>query len=142
MQSEAIRLAGGKLFFEPRMLVEHRFEGWPMERRIRRHVGYRTIKVRQLDRRVPYAGLLRFGALSVPVFIAARIADSWWDLLRVGRHYGLRWFEMPAAFVVAIVVHLLEIGGMRAAFADGRAGAAAIETGGHAPDASSGTLER
>jgi glycosyltransferase involved in cell wall biosynthesis len=118
MQSEEIQLAGGTFYFEPRMFVEHRFEGWPMERRIRRHVGYRTIKVRQLNPRVPYAWLLRMGMLSIPFFIASRTLDSCWDCLRAGRYYGLRWFELPAAFAMALVVHLLEIGGMRAAFVE------------------------
>jgi len=40
LQSEAIRLDGSAFYFEPRMLVTHRFEGWPMERRLRHHVGY------------------------------------------------------------------------------------------------------
>jgi len=97
----------------------------------------------QLNPRVPYAWLLRLGPLSIPLFIASRTLDSWWDCLRAGRYYGLRWFEMPAAFAIAIYVHLLEIGGMRAAFADARAGAvAAAEGGGHAPHPSSGTLDR
>jgi hypothetical protein len=32
--------------------------------------------------------------------------------------FGLRWFELPAAFAVAVAVHVLEIGGMMAAFDD------------------------
>jgi hypothetical protein len=122
LQIEAIRIAGGALYFEPRMRVTHRFDGWPMERRIRRNVGYRAIRVRQLEPRVPYAWMLRLGILSVPLILAARILDSWWDCVRAGRHYGLRWFELPAAFATALAVHLLEIGGMMAAFADARPG--------------------
>ncbi len=122
LQTEAIRLAGGALYFEPSMRVTHRFEGWPMERRIRRHVGYRAIRVRQLDPRVPHAWLVRLGRLSIPLVLAARTVDSWWNCARAGRYYGLRWFELPAAFVTAIAVHLLEIGGMIDAFAE--AGAA------------------
>jgi glycosyltransferase involved in cell wall biosynthesis len=140
MQSEEIRLAGGRFYFEPRMAVEHRFEGWPMERRIRRHVGYRTIKVRQLNPAVPYAWLLKLGLLSIPVFVVARTLDSWWDCLRAGRHYRIRWFELPAAFAIAILVHLMEIGGMGAAFAD--AGSRVVAAGGHAGRTSKPTLER
>jgi hypothetical protein len=122
LQTEAIRLAGRKLLFEPRMQVMHRFEGWPMERRIRRNVGYRAIRIRQLNPRVTHAWMLRLGTLCIPLMLVARTVDSWWDCLRSGRYYGLRWFELPAAFVTAIFVHLLEIGGMRAALAEGREG--------------------
>ena len=123
LQSESIRATGGPLYFEPRMRVTHRFEGWPMERRIRRNVGYRAIRVRQLDPRVPHAWMLRLGTLCIPLMLAARTLDSCWDCVRSGRHYGLRWFELPAAFATAAFVHLLEIGGMRAALAEARASA-------------------
>jgi glycosyltransferase involved in cell wall biosynthesis len=123
LRTEAIRLAGGALYFEPRMRVTHRFDGWAMERRIRRHVGYRAIRVRQIDPRVPHAWMLRLGFLSIPLVLAARTLDSCWDCVRAGRHYGLRWFELPAAFATAVAVHLLEIGGMIAAFAEARRGA-------------------
>jgi glycosyltransferase involved in cell wall biosynthesis len=124
LQVEAIRLAGGALYFEPGMRVTHRFDGWPMERRIRRNVGYRVIRVRQLDSRAPYAWMLRLGIFSIPLILAARTLDSCWDCVRSGRHYGLRWFELPAAFAMAVIVHLLELGGMRAAFAEARASGA------------------
>ena len=114
-----------------------------MERRIRRHVGYRTIKIRQLNPRVPHAWILRLGTLTIPFFIASRIVDSWWDCIRAGRYYGLRWFELPAAFAVAVVVHLLEIGGMRAAFAEDRRSAASpTEHGGQVPLPPGGAIER
>jgi hypothetical protein len=118
LQTEAIRLDGGTLRFEPRMQVTHRFDGWAMERRLRRNVGYRAVRVRQLDPRVPHAWMTRLGVLSVPLIVSARILDSFRDCLRVGRQYGVRWFEMPLAFAAAIAVHLLEIGGMRAAMSD------------------------
>jgi len=120
LQTEAIQLAGGVLYFEPRMRVTHRFEGWPMERRIRRHVGYRAIRVRQLNPRVSHSWMLRLGILSIPAVLTARTLDSWWDCMRAGRFYGLRWFELPAAFVTAGYVHLLEIGGMIDAFTEAR----------------------
>lgn len=117
LQAEAIAW-DSPIRFEPRMHVTHRFEGWPMERRIRRHVGYRAIRVRQLDPRVPHAWMLRLGVSSIPLILAARTAESWWNCVRAGRYYGLRWFELPAAFATAVFVHLLEIGGMAKAFAD------------------------
>jgi hypothetical protein len=143
LQSEVIRLAGGAFYFEPRMLVTHRFEGWPMERRLRRHVGYHTIRLRQLNPRVPHAWMLRLGMLSIPFIIASRTVDSWWDCIRVGRYYGLRWFELPAAFAIAIAVHLLEIGGMLAAFAEARPSAAVPEErGGPVPLPPAGAIDR
>ena len=116
LQSEAIRRAGGQLLFEPTMCVTHEFTGWAMERDIRRNIGYGTIRIRQLDPRMPWAWLARLGVVSIPLFVLARTVDSWWDGLRAGRHYGLRWFEQPVLLAIAFVVHLLEIGGMLRAF--------------------------
>lgn len=116
LQSEAVRRAGGQLRFEPTMTVVHDFEGWAMERDIRRNIGYGTIRIRQLDPRMPWAWMARLGVASIPLFVLGRTVDSWWDGLRAGRHYGLRWFEQPVAFALAFVVHLLEIGGMLSAF--------------------------
>jgi hypothetical protein len=116
LQSEAIRRAGAQLLFEPTMCVVHEFAGWAMERDIRRNIGYGTIRIRQLDPRMPWAWLVRLGVVSTPFFVLARTVDSWWDALRAGRHYGLRWFEQPIAFALAFVVHLLEVGGMLSAF--------------------------
>ena len=129
LQTEAIRLAGGELRFVPEMHVVHRFEGWPMERRIRRRVGYRAIRVRQLRPDAPYAWMLRLGPLVVPAVLAARIAESWMTCLRAGRFYGLRRFELPIACAAAILVHLLEVGGMREALAEGRASATVVSAG-------------
>jgi hypothetical protein len=116
MQSESILRAGKQLLFEPTMCVVHEFAGWVMERDIRRNIGYGTIRIRQLDPRMPWAWMAKLGVVSIPLFVLARTVDSCWDALRAGRHYGLRWFEQPVAFVLALVVHLLEIGGMRSAF--------------------------
>jgi|CXWL01.1.fsa_nt_gi hypothetical protein len=116
MQSEAIRRTGGQLLFEPTMCVVHEFAGWAMERDIRRNIGYGTIRIRQLDPRMPWAWMARLGIVSIPLFVLARTVDSCWDALRAGRHYGVRWFEQPLAFALAFVVHLLEIGGMLSAF--------------------------
>ena len=124
LQTEAIRLGGGALYFEPRMRVTHRFEGWPMERRIRRNVGYRAVRIRQLDPRIPHAWMIRLGPAAIPLLLAGRLVESWWNCLRAGRRYGVRWYELPAALATAVGVHLMEIGGMRAAFNEGRTGPA------------------
>ncbi|MEW6268936.1 MAG: glycosyltransferase [Thermodesulfobacteriota bacterium] len=120
MQTEAVRLEGGGLYFEPAMRVEHRFEGWPMERRLRHNVGYRAIRTRQLDPRLPHAWMVRLGALTIPTVLAARIVDSFRDCVRAGRHFGLRRLELPAAFAAAVYVHLLEVRGMGKALAEAR----------------------
>jgi hypothetical protein len=121
LQSEAIRLAGGRLWFEPRMRAVHRFEGWAMERRIRRNVGYRAVRVRVLEPRVPHAWMLRLGLAAIPLIVAARTLDSFRDCVRVGRHYGVRPVQLPAALAIAVWVHLLEIGGIAAGIAEARA---------------------
>jgi len=120
LQTEGIRADGGVLYFEPAMYVTHRFEGWPQERHVRRRVGYRAVRLRQLDPRAPYSWLVRWGACSIPLIVAGRTLDSWRDCVRAGAHFGLRWFELPAAFVLAVVVHSMEVGGMAAAFAEAR----------------------
>jgi hypothetical protein len=121
LQTESIRAAGGKLYFEPDMRATHRFDGWPNERKIRRRVGYRAVQLRQLDSRASHSWLVRLGVLAIPLIVAGRTVDSWRDCVRAGRHFGVRWFELPAAFVLAVAVHLLEIGGMLAAFSEARA---------------------
>lgn len=117
LQSEALHRAGWKVWFEPRTRVIHAFDGWSMERDIRRNFGYATIVTRKSDLEMPFAGLLRFGRLSIPVFFALRTLDSWWNCLRVGRDYGVAWYQTPLAFSTAVVLHLLEIPGMLRAFA-------------------------
>lgn len=116
IQSEAIRRAGGLLRFEPAMCVVHDFEGWAMERDIRRNIGYSTVRIRQLDPGMPWSWLVSLGVASIPIFVLARTLDSCWDCLRAGEHYGMRWFELPPAFALAFLVHLMEIGGMVKAF--------------------------
>jgi hypothetical protein len=130
LQAEAIRLDGGGLYFEPEMRVTHRFEGWSMERRIRRRVGYRAIRVRQIEPRLPFAGMIRFGTLSIPLVLAARTVDSCWDCIRARHHYGLRRHELPAAFALAVAVHLMEIPGMIEAVSEASRPRTAAEGGG------------
>jgi hypothetical protein len=120
LQTEAVRQDGGVLWFEPAMRVAHRFEGWPMERRIRRNVGYRALRVRQLDPRLPHAWMAHLGALSIPLVLVARTLDSFRDCVRAGHHYGIRTHELPAAFATAVWVHLLEVRGMAQAVVEQR----------------------
>ncbi len=116
LQSEAMLRAGANFRFEPGMVVVHDFLGWLMERDIRRNIGYGTIRTRLHDSRLPYAWLTRLGVLSVPLITSAKTFDSWRDCLRCSSNYGVRWFELPATFVLAVVVNLLEVPGMLDAF--------------------------
>lgn len=125
IQSEALRAAGWHLAFEPAMRVTHDFEGWAMERDIRRNIGWATITVRRLEPTVPHAWALRLGPLASLYFFAAHVGESWWAVLRAGRHYGLAIHELPVAMATALYVHGLELGGMRDALAGRPLGATA-----------------
>lgn len=117
LQSEEILRHGGRLYFEPRMRVIHDFEGWAMEGDIRRNIGYGTIVTRLRDERVPYAWLTRLSYTSIPLFVVAKTLDSFWDCLRCHRHYGVEWYQLPLAFALAIVTHVMEAPGMARGFA-------------------------
>ena len=104
------------MLFEPRMRAVHDFAGWAMEGDIRRNAGYGTIITRLRDHSLPYAWLARLGYASIPLFVAGKMLNSWSDCIRCCRHYGVRWYELPVAFCLAVVVHLMEIPGMVSAF--------------------------
>jgi hypothetical protein len=116
MQSESMIRDGWQLWFEPRMRVVHDFEGWGMEADLRRNAGFGTVATRLLDPRLPYAWLTRLGVAAIPFLVAGKILDSWRDCLRCARHYGVRWWEVPAALALSVVVHGMEAPGMRRAF--------------------------
>jgi len=118
LQTEAILRSGGRLLFEPRMRVVHAYGGWENERQIRRSLGYGVISVRRCDPRIRYASLARLGYLSVPVFVAGRTLHAWWSCLRVARHYGVAWYELPMAFALAAAASALEAPGMLRAVRD------------------------
>jgi GT2 family glycosyltransferase len=112
LQAEALRRGGHRFFFEPKLSVRHAYEGWAAERQIRRSLGYGVIKTRLIDRRVPYASLARLGYLSIPIFALLRALHGCWHCVRRRRAYGVAWHELPAAFMLAAVVALMEIPGM------------------------------
>jgi hypothetical protein len=112
LHAESILRDGGKLWFESRALVTHAFDGWSMLKDIRRHTGYGILTVRQLDPGLPYGWMVRCGYLSIPIFLAARIVESWLRVLRFHRSYEVRWYEIPLVFGLAIVLHIMEIPGM------------------------------
>jgi hypothetical protein len=116
IQSEKMLRQGHLLWFDPSLECIHDFEGWPMERDIRRNTGHGTILIRQHDPSLPYAWLVRWGVAAIPAFVAGKIWLNWKDCFRCAPHYGLRWTELPLALALSVWVHLLEIRGMWKAF--------------------------
>ena len=116
LQSAAILQNGGRFLFQPAMTVIHEFEGWSMERDIRCHIGWATIRIRQLNPHLRFGWLLRLGPASIPLFYIGRVIESWGTCLRVGRYYGLRLTDYPVALALTFWIHYLEIKGMWLAF--------------------------
>lgn len=116
IQSEAFLRNGGSLLFDPELVVVHDFEGWPMERDIRRNYGYSTVVTRLRDDRLPYARLVRAGIFSIPLIVVGKTFDSVCDCLRCFRHYNVKTYELPLALALIVVTHVLEIPGMLAAY--------------------------
>jgi hypothetical protein len=116
LQTEAIWRAGGRFEFEPRMRLVHDYEGWEMERDIRRHHGFSTVITRRLDGAMPHAWLVKLGPVAIPLIVAAKTLDSWGDCLRAAHHYRVRWYEVPLAMALSAALHLMEIPGMIQAF--------------------------
>lgn len=119
MQCEALRRAGWKLLFDPEIRVVHDFEGWSMEADFRRNRGYGTIRTRLEDASMPYAWLARLGRPSILPILTGKLIHSWRDCIRCGSQYGVRWFQLPIAMIISVVVHLLEIPGMLEAYSGG-----------------------
>ena len=125
IQSEAFLRDGATLLFDPELVVVHDFEGWPMERDIRRNHGYSTVITRLRDDRLPYARLVRAGVIAIPLIVAGKTLDSVRDCLRCYRQYNVKSYELPLALALTIVTHLLEIPGMLAAYRNQTMGATA-----------------
>jgi hypothetical protein len=116
VQIEKIKRNGGRFLFEPRMRLTHDYEGWRMEVDIRRHHGFSTVITRLMDRAMPHAWLVRLGYISIPMIVAGKTFDNWRDCLRCARHYGVRWYQVPFAMALSVVLHLMELPGMIRAF--------------------------
>ena len=125
IQSEAFLRDGAILLFDPELVVVHDFEGWPMERDIRRNHGYSTVITRLRDDRLPYARLVRAGVIAIPLIVAGKTLDSVRDCLRCFRHYNVKTYELPLALALTVVTHVLEIPGMLAAYRGQTIGATA-----------------
>lgn len=116
MQSESIIRAGHPLWFDPTIRVTHDFEGWPMESDIRCNTGYGTVVARLHDPTMPYAWLTKLGVVSISLFVAGKVFDSWRDCIRRARVFGVKWFQVPLALFGSVVVDLMEVTGMWQAF--------------------------
>lgn len=112
LQAEALFRAGHRVLFDPRLSVRHAYAGWSHEREIRRSLGYGVMKTRLIDGRLPYAWAARMGYISVPLFAALRALHGCWICLKRRQAYGVAWYELPAAFVLAAVTSMMEIPGM------------------------------
>jgi hypothetical protein len=111
--TERLLRQGGKLYFEPRMRAVHDFEGWPMERDLRRQVGWTSIRIRQLDENIPGATAVRLlRPAAVPLLYAYRLAESAGHCFRLPRHFGLHWRHIPMLLALAALVHSFELPGM------------------------------
>jgi hypothetical protein len=116
LHADAIQRDGWQLLFDPRARATHAFDGWEMERDIRRNMGYGFIKIRQLNPRLPYGRLAQLGYASIPLYFVGRIIESWLRAVQFYRSYGLRWYELPVVLGLAVGVHVMEIPGMVTAF--------------------------
>lgn len=125
LHAATIQRVGGRLLFAPSARVLHAFAGWRMERDIRRNAGFAAINIRRVDHALPYGWLARLGYLSIPAFVAGRTLKNLWQALRFGRHYGVRWYQLPLVLLFAPLVNALEVPGMIAAFRGTGVGATA-----------------
>jgi len=116
VQSEMMLRRGKVLWFDPLLECIHDYEGWSMERDIRRNTGHCTVLVRQHDPSLPYSWLVRLGPAAIPAIVVGKTWLSWMDCLRCAPHYGVSWWQLPLALAVSVWVHLLEIEGMWKAF--------------------------
>ena len=112
IHTQRLRDAGYAIRFCPEMLTFHAYDGWSIERDIRRHLGRTCIHSRLVEPGLPFASAARWGLLSLPFFVAARIAYDWRVCLRVHGAYSVRWYELPMALAFAVAVRALEIPGM------------------------------
>ena len=111
--TERLLRQGGKLYFEPDMHAVHDFEGWPMERDLRRQVGWTSIRIRQLDVNIPGAKVVRLlGPAAVPLLYFYRVIESAGPCFRLPRHFGLLPRHIPLLLALAALVHAFEVPGM------------------------------
>lgn len=117
LQSEAMRRDGLRFHVDLGMRTVHDFEGWAMERDIRRQHGYATVITRLQDPRMPQARLVRLGPLAIPAIVLGKTLLTLTDALRCHAHHGVSRAELPFALLLCPLLQLLEIPGMLLAYA-------------------------
>lgn len=115
LQAESMRQSGLTFWFEPGMLAVHAYEGWDMEKDIRRNTGYATVMVRQIDPRINFSWLTSIGFAGIPLFFLARLLLSCSNLLRLHQYYNVSWLDVPRGLWIAVYLHWNEIPGMKLA---------------------------
>jgi hypothetical protein len=118
--ADRIQTAGGELRFEPGMVVEHRYGGWPMEQAERRQIGFAMTRYRQLNCASTHAWMFRAGYLGLPLIVAMAVAGTWKRCLKYASQYEIRWYELPALLAVAAAAHAMEVPGILLALRGGR----------------------
>jgi len=118
-QSVDMLEAGLELRFEPEMIAYHGYGGWPMQKHARHYTGFSMTRHRQLNDDATHAWMFKLGTLGLPLIFLMSIAGTWKNCLKRASSYGVRWFEVPVAMLVAIRVHLMEISGVRLALQNG-----------------------
>ncbi len=118
-QSEEMVAAGKELRFEPNMIAYHGYGGWPMQQHARHHTGFSMARFRQLHDDASHAWMFKLGPLGLPFIFAMSIAGTWKNCLKKASAYGVRWFEVPIAMLVAIRVHFQELSGVMLALRNG-----------------------
>jgi glycosyltransferase involved in cell wall biosynthesis len=101
-----------KILYYPEMRAAHVYEGWHAESDIRRNNGYAGIAYRLEYSDLPYAWIVRWGYLSVPLLYFGRFAQFSWICVRRFREYGIRWYQLPYTFALASLAFTQEIPGM------------------------------
>jgi len=112
---QVLQHAGHRLWFDPAMAVVHGEQSAGEVREVRRLIGAALIRSRQLDPRHRHAWLVRLGYASIPLFVGGKTLLTTQRIITRRRAQGVRWYEVPAAIVVAFRRHIMEVPGMIAA---------------------------
>lgn len=118
IQGREMQEAGYRLSYVPGAIVVHRHDGWSFERMLRLQSGFASIRARQIDPRLRRAWIVRLGWPGIPLIVAWRTLRDTVRCIRYGRRYGVKWFVLPVAPLLALTVHLFEVPGMWHAFRD------------------------
>lgn len=121
--SDRIKAANLQLRFEPGMVAYHAFEGWPMVREERRHIGFSLTRYRQLHPEQARNGWMVGRPWLWMAYLVA--ASTYADIRRSFRHaadYGVRWFQIPLIWIFALRAHLMSLAGARHALSGGWVG--------------------